>query len=324
MGEGWRILVAGELIASAQERLRAVGKVVVVDGRDEAGILTAIEMCEALVVRTSARVTRRVIEAGARLKVIGRAGVGLDNVDVVAARERGIEVVYTPAASTRAVAEMTVGLMLALERHIGLGDRMARDGRFSEARKSLLSRELHECALGIVGMGRIGKAVGRIAAAGLGMRVIFNDIVDAPTLDFAAESVGKETLFGTADVVTLHVPLTELTRGLVSDNTLAQFKRRATLINTSRGAVIDSQAVARALDDGRLGGLAVDVLDEEPPSPEHPLLLSPRTLVSPHLSSRTPGALSRMNDVVDDVIRALRGDRVAYSAFDSGAAAEKT
>ncbi len=316
MSSNLRIVLAGDLSTSAADRLRVVGELIEVDPRDEAALVESVRNADALVVRTTARVTRKVIEAGGRLKVIGRAGVGLDNVDLSAARERGISVVYTPAASTRAVAEMTVGLILAVERHLVAGDAMVRDGRFLEARRSFLSRELHECTLGIVGMGRIGQAVATICARGLGMRVIYNDIEDIEANGVDAEAMrSKVDLYASADVLTLHVPLTDATRGMIDAEALGQFKTGATLINTSRGAVLDADAVAKSLIAGKLGGLGVDVFDEEPPGIDHPLLHAPRVSLTPHLSSRTPGALERMNDVVDDVIRVLGGERPMYAAW---------
>ncbi len=308
------ILVTETYGESAMARLASAGEVRTVDGRDGAALMAAVGDCDALVVRSYTRVTADVLAAAGRLRVIGRAGVGLDNIDVAAARERGVSVVYTPAASTRAVAEHTVGLMLALERRIVDGDAMVRDGRFDAARRTFRSRELAGLTLGIVGMGRIGQAVGRIAADGLGMRVVFNDIRDVGVLPFAATRIEKGELYSAADVVSLHVPLTDETRGLVDAAALRRFKATGMLINTSRGAVVDGGALAAALKDGRLAGAALDVLEREPPASDDALLGAPNCLLSPHVASRTGPSMSAMEDVVEDVVAVLRGEEPRFSA----------
>ncbi len=308
------ILLTESYAAAAMERLATAGEVRTVDGTDEAALLGAVGDCDALVVRSYTRVTADVIAAASRLKVIGRAGVGLDNIDVDAARERGIMVVYTPAASTRAVAEQTLGMILALERRIVDGDAMVRDGRFGEARRTFVSRELRGLTLGIVGMGRIGQAVGRICVNGFGMRVVFNDIRDVGQLNFDATGVENRELFATADVVTLHVPLTSATRGMIDDDALKHFKSTTTLINTSRGAVVDQNALATAIEEGRIAGAALDVFDPEPPRMDDPLLRLSNCLLSPHVASRTSRSLAAMENVVEDVVAVLTDGNPTHPA----------
>jgi phosphoglycerate dehydrogenase-like enzyme len=290
----------------AVDRVRRVARVTLLESTDEAALIEAVGDCHALVVRTATRVTRQVIERAGRLRVIGRGGVGLDNVDIAAARERGIEVVSTPGAATEAVADLTVGLILALVRRIVVGDAAVRAGGFVEERRTHRAAELSELTLGIVGMGRIGKAVGRRCYNGFGMRVVYNDIVDVEPVGLAAESMSKEALFRASDVVSLHVPLTGETRGLIDAAALAKFQRGALLVNTARGAVVDGAALADALASGRIGGAGLDVFDPEPPPVDHPLLTAPNTCFSPHVGARTRSGLSRMNGVVDEVIRILR------------------
>ncbi|MCH7525945.1 MAG: hydroxyacid dehydrogenase [Planctomycetes bacterium] len=309
-----KIVVAEHIDDAALERLRDAGEVQLLDAGDESSLIRALADADALVVRSYTNVTASVIRAGKRLRVIGRGGVGLENIDLQAARAQGVTVVYTPAAATEAVAEHTVGLMLALERHLLTGDAMVRDHRFEQARSSLLSRDLRDCTLGVVGMGRIGTAVARICHAGLNMPILYNDIRDIDPLPFSAEAVDKDTLYAGSDVVTLHVPLTEQTRGLINSSALNRFKADATLINTARGAVVDAEALAEALRMGRLGGAAIDVFDPEPPPKDHPLLSSPSVLLSPHIAARTKAGLARMNDVVDDVVAVLEGRAPSYPA----------
>jgi len=312
---GCCIVVAEPFDPAAVDKLRAVGEVVVLDACDEAHLREAVGECDALMVRTRSTVTRAVIESARRLRVIGRGGVGLENIDVDAARERGIAVVYTPQASTEAVADLTVGMMIALLRNIHGCDAMLRRGLFGEAREGSRSREISELTLGIVGMGRIGRAVARRCRHGFGMTVLYNDIVIPGWLDFVATPVNKDELCAQADVVTLHVPLTESTRNLIDAGALSRFKKDGVLINTSRGAVVDSLALADALVSGTLGGAALDVFDPEPLPADHPLLRAPSTLFTPHIGSRTVAGLARMNDVVEDVIRVLQGRPPTYPAW---------
>lgn len=310
-----RIVLAEAFDAPAMEKLRAVGDVIVLDACDEAQLKEAVADCDALLVRTRTTVTRAVIESAARLRVIGRGGVGLENIDVDAARERSIAVVYTPHASTDAVADLTVGMMIALQRNIPGCYAMVRTGQFWEARGGSVSSEMSELTLGIVGMGRIGRTVARRCRHGFGMTILYNDIVPPGWLDFVATAVTKDQLYAHADIVTLHVPLTESTRKLIAAAALSRFKNGSFLINTSRGGVVDSLALADALSAGTLAGAALDVFDPEPLPADHPLMNAPNTLFTPHIGSRSIASLARMNNVVEDVVRVLQGRSPLYPAW---------
>ncbi len=313
------IVVAERLSESAMARLQAAGQVVVLDSCDEPTLSDAVRQADALVVRTYSTVTAAVIgtarETG-RLKVIGRAGVGVDNIDLRAAAEAGIPVVHTPAACTFAVAELTVGLIVAVQRRIAFFDQRVRQGEFASLRaEGGLTPELQHQTLGIIGMGRIGRAVGRRMHDGLGMRIIYHDIREIGYLPFAAESRDSaEVVYAEADVVSLHVPLTELTRGMVDAAALRRFKPGAYLVNTSRGPVVQAAPLAEALKERRLAGAAIDVFDPEPPPPDHPLLAAPNCVLTPHVASRSREGLAAMNDVVDDVIAVLAGKAPQYVA----------
>jgi len=299
----------------AVRKLEALADIIVLDDPDAASLRAALADADALLVRTYTPVTAELLESAARLKVVGRGGAGLDNVDLDAARRRGIQVVYTPQAATEAVADLTVGLLLAVARHIVAADAGVRAGRFFETREQCAGRELSELTLGIIGLGRIGRAVACRCQVGFGMTILYNDIEPVGPLDFPARSVAKEELYAASDVVSLHVPLTDATRRLLNDHTLAQFRRGALLINTARGGVVDSVALAVALTTGQLGAAALDVVDPEPLPAGHPLLGAPRAVFTPHIGARTVRALSGMNDVVDDVIRVLRGEAPRYPAW---------
>ncbi len=310
----FRILLAEPYSPNAVERLAAIGTVVTLPSCDGETVRHALADCDALLVRTATVVDASLLESANRLRVIGRGGVGLDNIDVEAATQRGITVVYTPDAGTEAVADLTVGFLLSLLREIPTMDTAVRTGRFVDARSKAIAREMHELTLGIVGMGRIGRAVARRCRNGFGMRILYNDIVLPGWLDFVAESRTKESVYAEADVVSLHVPLTPETRNLIGATALTQFKPGAYVINTSRGAIVDAAAVSQALSSRRLGGFATDVFDVEPPPANHPLLSAPHTIFTPHIGAKTHRAQAAMNDVVEDVIRVLRGQTPLYPA----------
>jgi len=310
-----RILIAEPFSAPAVERLRNVGNVIQLDACDERTLIDAVRDCDALLVRSRAHVTRAVIESGTRLRVIGRGGVGLETIDLDAARSRGIAVVYTPAAATDAVADLTVAMMISLLRKSRQADHMVRTSSFIAAREACIGSELGELTLGIIGLGRIGRAVARRCRNGFGMTILYNDIVEPGLIDFVGTSVDKAELYRTADIVSLHVPLTDKTRHLIDESSLAAFKPGSLLINTARGAIVDENALARALEDGRLAGAALDVFDPEPPDTESRLMRAPNTLFTAHIGARTHGGLVRMNDVVDDVIAVLEGNPPRFPAW---------
>ncbi len=295
-------------------RLRASGDVLVLDSCDDETVRAAMVDADALLVRTYTGVTQALLKSCNQLKVIGRAGVGVDNIDVAAAVKRGIIVVHTPAASTQSVAEYAVGLMIALEHRIVAGDKAVRSDQFVTHRGSVNWRELCDCTIGIIGMGRIGARVAKICAEGIGMNIVYHDIKPIEALEYSAKPVGLDQLIRTSDVVTLHVPLTDMTRGLIDASRLSKFKDSATLINTSRGSVVDTIALAEALQASAIAGAAIDVFEEEPLPSNHPLLAAPNTLLTPHSAGRSCAALMRMNDVVDDVIAVLDGRQPKHPA----------
>ncbi len=308
MGESrFKIVVSEAYSESALSRLRAYGDVVELDSCDDETVRAALVDADALLVRTYTDVTQSLLKVGKRLKVVGRAGVGVDNIDLNAANHQGISIVHTPAASTQSVAEHTVGLMIALEHRIIAGDAAVRNDQFAEHRSTMKWRELAECKLGIIGMGRIGSRVGKICADGLGMEVVYHDVKPIDALEFAASAVSLDELLGVTDVVTLHVPLTDQTRRLINAKQLSLMKPMSMLINTSRGAVVDTVALADALESSVIAGAALDVFEDEPLSQSHPLMSAPNTILTPHVAGRSSAALVRMNDVVDDVIALLEG-----------------
>ena len=275
-------------------------------------LLKLIGGYEALVVRSQTKVTREVIEAAKRLQVIGRAGTGVDNIDLEAATHRGIVVVNAPTGNTISAAEHTIALMLALARNVPEGHASLRAGRWE--RQQLLGIELRGKTLGIVGLGKVGMEVAS-RARGLEMRVIAQDPYVAPerAQSIGVELVAFDELLAQADIMTLHVRLTQSTRDLLSAEELAKVKPGVRIINTARGELIDEVALVRAIDDGRVAGAAIDVFREEPPG-DSPLLRHDRIIVTPHLGALTAEAQERAAvDVAEQVLAVLRGEPARYA-----------
>jgi D-3-phosphoglycerate dehydrogenase len=262
-----------------------------------------------MVVRTYTRVNAALLARCPKLKVVGRAGVGLENIDVAACRARGVDVVYTPDANTRAVGDFVIGFALQLLRPWAVfRDRAYEPGEFKRVRDTLGGTQLDELTVGILGMGRVGRRVGHVAANGFGARVIYHDLLDVrPHLTFPAAAVDKPTLFREADVVTLHVDMRPGNEHLVGAPLLALMKPTAILVNTSRGEVLDAAALAVSIREKKIAGAAIDVFDPEPPPADYPLLGLDNVLLTPHMAARTRTAVENMCWVVRDVVDALNG-----------------
>lgn len=241
-----------------------------------------------LIVRSRTKVTREIISAAKNLVVIGRAGVGLDNIDLKAAEEKGIKVLNTPAAPTNAVAELTIGLMITLARKISLADSLMKAGEWPKHR--LLGIELKGKTLGIIGFGRIGRRVARLATP-FQMKIIAYDIADisevAQSLD--VKPVERDQLLRKADFITLHLPLLPETWHMMDWNAFKIMKKGVYIINTSRGGIIDENALLRALEENIVAGAALDVYEVEPPTNKK-LISNPRIVCTPHIGAMTAEA----------------------------------
>lgn len=269
-----------------------------------------------IVVRTYTRVTAALLDRCPKLRVVGRGGVGLENIDVPACRARGIEVVYTPDANTLAVGDFVIGCALQLLRPWAFfKERAYEPQEFKRLRNTLRGVQLNELTIGILGMGRVGRRVGKVAANGFNMRVIYNDLLDVQAqLTFPATAVDKPTLFREADIVTLHIDMKPGNERLVSTSLLSLMKPTAILINTSRGEVLDDAALAAALRGKRIAGAAIDVFDPEPPRADYPLLRLDNVLLTPHLAARTHTAIENMSWVVRDLMEVLNGRTPKHTA----------
>ncbi|MFW6146085.1 MAG: NAD(P)-dependent oxidoreductase [Planctomycetota bacterium] len=310
MSETFRVVVSEPLEDHALAYLAEHGCKVVHTTKDAVG--EHIADADALVVRTYTQVDEALLAKAPRLKVVGRAGVALENIDVPACRAAGVEVVHTPAANTLAVVDYTMAMMLLMNRRFWFLEGPVSGEAFHAIRKRSFGHFLADLTVGIVGVGRIGSRVGR-AAAGLGMTVLYNDIRPVE-LDYPARSVDKPALFAESDIVTLHVPLTDLTRGFINAETLAQFKEGAQLINAARGECMDPAAVADAIRSGRLSAAAIDTHHPEPLPADYPLFGLDNVLLTAHIAARVPAATAAMCDVVIDVVRVLNGETPDYPA----------
>jgi len=294
----FRILASDPLHPEALARLEAEPDVELVHrpGISREELLDVIEEFEALLVRSRTQVDRELLARAKRLRVIGRAGTGLDNVDRAAAEERGVRVLNTPGANANAVAELTLGLMIALQRRL--------DKAFQEREKpKRYGRELQGQTLGIVGLGQIGSRVAQLAHA-FGMRLLGYDVLPEAGPSDIVERVPLEELLRRSDGITLHVPLTDGTRGLLDEKALSLLKGGAWLVNTARAGVVDEEAVLRALDEERLSGYAADVW-EDPRIPEHP-----KVITTPHIGAQTEEAQRNAGlRVAERVLAALRENR---------------
>jgi D-3-phosphoglycerate dehydrogenase len=302
-----RVLVADPIAAEGVERLSRATDVDVRIGLDPEALRTAIQDYDALVVRSETRVAADLLAAGRKLRVVGRAGVGVDNIDVDAATERGIIVVNSPHGNTTAAAELTVALMLALARRIPQADASLRAGRWD--RKDLVGTEVYGKTLGVIGLGKIGLEVARRARS-FGMVVMACDPFASPSL---AEQSGVgltalDDLLARSDFITLHVPLTDQTRGMIGCDQLQLMKKGVRIVNCARGGLVDEDALAEALGSGKVAAAALDVFAAEPAPPDHPLVLIPDNVVTPHLGASTAEAqVAVAVDVAEQVLDVLEG-----------------
>ena len=249
-------------------------------------LIEAVSNYDALIVRGRTKVTKEIIEAGKKLKAIARAGAGLDNIDVETAEKRGIVILNVPKIAAQAVAELTIGLMIALARSIPLADRTMKEGKW--IKKELIGLELRNKALGVIGLGNVGGRIAKIAKA-LGMKILITKRTPpAPDLlrELAAKYVPLKELLQQSDVVTIHVPLTPQTKYMIGAQEIQLMKRGAFLINTARGAIVDEKILLKALKSGKLGGSALDVYEDEPPK-DLKLMRLPNVVCTPHIGSQT-------------------------------------
>ncbi len=307
MSEKLKVLYPNDIGHRGQEFLRQRGyEVKIGRGNDEASILADVVDCSGIMAGSDPY-TRRVLEAGKKLKVIARFGVGYDTIDLEAATELGIQVANTPVANSNAVAEHAIALMLACAKHVVFMDKNVRANNW-KARNDIMSIEVMGKTLGLVGLGNIGRLTAKKAGAGLGMKVVAYD----PYLskeNFPADvarAKNLEELFAASDFVSLHIPSTPETRGSINKSLFDKMKKGSCLVNCARGDVVNEADLAEALKSGRLSHAALDVLAKEPPPADHPLLKLDQVTLLPHIASYTPEAMDTMGmhaaQVIDEVL----------------------
>jgi D-3-phosphoglycerate dehydrogenase len=308
-----RVLICDELPGEALQKALAVLEQAGLEPQVRTG-LTPSELAQAaaevdaLIVRSATRVTRAVLERATRLAVVGRAGVGVDNIDVDACTDHGVLVVNAPQGNTQATAELTLAHLFALARHLPAADRAVREGQWNKKSK-LIGCEVQGKVLGVIGLGRIGRAVAQ-RARGLGLEVLGHDPFLSPDGSAGGgplegvELLSLDVLLERCDFVTLHVPYSAATHHLIDAARLARMKRGARLINCARGGLVDEPALLEALSSGQLAGAALDVFESEPPPAGHPLLERGDVVLSPHLGASSSEA---QTSVAIEIAREIAG-----------------
>jgi D-3-phosphoglycerate dehydrogenase / 2-oxoglutarate reductase len=308
-----KIFVADDVSESGLGPLRSAGfSVEKRPGLKPPELLEALNGCEGLIVRSETKVTADILDAANTLRVIGRAGVGVDNIDVSAATIRGVVVMNAPDGNTITTAEHTVAMLVSLARSIPQASSSLKSGSWD--RKKFIGVELQGKTLGIVGLGRIGRVVASRARA-MGMLIVAYDPFIAPeqARDLEIELAPLDEVFSRADFLTVHTPLTSETRGLINRDALSRMKQGARIINCARGGLIDEDALYEAITNGSIAGAALDVFSEEPPPPDHKLLHLDQVIVTPHLGASTKEAQEGVAFTVAEQMRdflltgALRG-----------------
>lgn len=311
----YRILVSDKLGAAALERLKEYPDIAVdvKTGLTREQLLEVMPDYDGLIVRSGTQVTADVLAAGKQLRVVGRAGVGIDNIDVKAASMHGVVVMNTPGANSMATAELTLALMLAVSRNIPQSHASLKAGEWR--RSDFVGTQLYHKVLGIIGFGRVGKLVAERAKA-FGMDVIVFDpaALEETARDLGVLLVDMDDLLAQSDYVTLHAALTPDTNKLINANTIRQMKDGAVLINAARGKLVDETELADALKSGKLAAAAVDVYSSEPPPADHPLIGLPNVVHVPHLGASTREAERDVGiQIVGQVVSALRGTDFTYA-----------
>ncbi len=307
-----KVLVSDSLHEAGIELLKEVADVEVATGLSKDELKKKIKDRDALLVRSATKVTADVIKAAENLKVIGRAGVGVDNIDLDAATKRGIVIVNSPTASSITVAEHTMGLMLSLARNIAFADSSIKSKKWEK--KQFLGVELRGKTLGIIGIGRIGLEVSKKAKA-FDMNVVSYDpyISEKAIKKLGVEVSDFDTLLAESDFITLHIPLTDETKHIIGEEAISKMKEGVCIINCARGGVVDEDALLNGLESGKVGAAALDVFEIEPPL-ENPLLGHPRFLATPHLGASTEEAQKYASVIAcEEVIKVLKNEPPKYA-----------
>jgi phosphoglycerate dehydrogenase-like enzyme len=314
MAERLKILVNAEMHPDGLRVLEDAGHTpVVVPESDPGASHAAVPACAGMVANASLKLGEEFFAKAPLLRVVGRMGVGYDNVDVEAARRRGIRVVNTPLPVIEPVAEHTILLMIAVARRLIPGDRAVREGRWREP-GNIPGAELRGKTLGLVGMGNTGRRVAEIAVRGFEMKAVYFDRLERPDAEkeLGARRLSLEETLAASDFVSVHVNLSPETRGLIGAKAFSLMKKGAVLINLSRGPVVDEAALVAALQSGHLGGAGLDVFEAEPPAKDHPLFKLPNVVLTPHIGGASAESKRGCSMVALDIVRVLCGDQPVH------------
>ena len=307
----YKILISDGLDESGKAVLRAAGDVADIDGISAENLLKDIADYDALIVRGRTKVTPAVFAAGKKLKVVGRAGIGVDNIDLAAAKAAGVAVVNSPLATTVTVAELALGMMLALARELPRADASMKGGKW--LKKEFEGIELFGKTLGVIGYGRIGAAVAKRAAA-FDMHILgYDPIKPADQIrQEGGEPVSFDELLARSDFVTLHLPLTPQTKNMLNAAVFEKMKTGVYIVDAARGGVIDEEALVVALNSGKVAGAALDVFSAEPPGLTS-LVAHPKLIATPHIGAQTLEAQARAGyDISTEIVAALKGEALRW------------
>ena len=307
-----KILVADSIAEEGMQSLRSYAQVDVKTRLGSEQLKAVIGDYDALIVRSQTKVRAKIIEAGKKLKVIGRAGVGIDNIDVDAATRQGIVVVNAPTGNTVAAAEHTIALMLAMARNVPQANNRLKSGKWQ--REEMIGSELRNKILGIIGLGNVGSEVAKRAQA-FEMRVVAHDpfVSKEYAANLKVDMLPLDHLLKAADIISLHVPLTATTRNLIGSKQLEKLKTTARIINCARGGLVDEAAIVRAVKTGGIAGAAFDVFEKEPIT-DSPLFTEEKIIVTPHLGASTVEAQASIaRDIADEVLAVLQGRFSKYA-----------
>jgi D-3-phosphoglycerate dehydrogenase len=307
----WKVLITDGLSDKGIAILSSAAQVDNMPDIPADELLTVAGQYDAMVVRGRTKVTPAVFAAASRLKVVGRAGVGVDNIDLTAARSHGVTVVNAPKSTSLAVAELALAMMFALARMLPKADTTMKQGQW--IKKQLEGIELNGKTLGIVGMGNIGSALAQ-RAAGLGMTVIgYDNLLPSEEINKrGAEPVSLANLYARSDFISFHLPLTPESKGMVNGQALAQMKRGVRIVDAARGGILDETALLAAIESGQVAAAALDVYATEPPGLTA-LVAHPNVVATPHIGAQTAEAQDRAaEDIASEVLTALRGEPLRW------------
>jgi D-3-phosphoglycerate dehydrogenase / 2-oxoglutarate reductase len=313
MTNKYNVLMYERMHAAGTHLLNSCCQLIYANSLEESALINHASDVDAIVIRANGAVTKKIIDSAKNLKVIGRHGVGLDAIDLEAARQRGIKVVYTPTANTESVAEHFVALALMLSKKMRLADQALRVGNW-KARYELIGAELQGKTLGVMGFGRIGQQTARICRFGFQMKVLYHDVASYPHVEaeLGATRSDPKSIFQNADFISINLPLIPATQHVVNSELIKLMKPSAFLVNMARGPVWKEADVIEALKNHQIAGAGSDVYETEPVLPDNPLLKLDNFVGTPHMSAHTEEGMIRMSMVAKDVLAVLRGEKPEY------------